>query len=114
MKFPWRQLLGIGSKIVSVVVPGAGVLAMIPELVISFQSTFPSGTGAQKKELVLKTVLMSLQATEGISQRDLLNDEEFMDAVDDYIEAQVKLMKLLKKKKEVSSTVISTPVSVLS
>jgi hypothetical protein len=98
--------------VASIIVPGGGMLAMIPELVTSVQATFPSGTGAQKKEVVLKTVLATLQITEGISQRDFLNDEEFMDAVDDYIEAQVKLMKLFKKKKDATSVPLPTPAPV--
>lgn len=108
MGFPWRQILAgvkIGAGVAAGVVTGgaaAPVIALIPSLVETVESAFSGqpGSGEKKKMLVLQMSLFSIAAAEGISQKDLVEDEAAMDAIDAIIEGCVAFDKAIKARKK--------------
>ena len=97
MAFPWKQILagakfgaGLAANVVTGGAAGA-VLTLIPDLVDTLEKAFISqpGSGMTKKELALKLSMFGIAAAEGISQKDLFENEAAMDAIDAMIEAAV-------------------------
>lgn len=108
MGFPWKQILAglkIGAGIAGTVITGgaaAPILALIPALVGTVEDAFINqpGSGETKKRLVLQMSLFSIAAAEGISQKDLIEDEAAMDAIDQIIEGCVAFDKAIKARKK--------------
>jgi hypothetical protein len=100
MGFPWKKILGIGAN-VAAAVTGIGAINLIPEIVVSVEQIFHGqpGSGETKKAVVLQMALLAICAAEGISKRDLINNEQAMDALDDMIEAAVKMNNAIHWKK---------------
>ena len=96
----WKKLLQIGTS-VAASVTGIGALAMIPDLVNTVEKLFfgKPGQGETKKAIVMEMILYSMTVSEGVSRRDLLDNEKFMDAMDKAIDAIVEMNNAIYWKK---------------
>jgi hypothetical protein len=106
MKFPWKEILKgakIGVGIAGGIFTGgtSGVLlSLLPDLVDTVEKAFITqpGSGQTKKLLVLQTALFSIAAAEGISRKDLLDNEPAMDAIEQIIEGVVAFNNAIRRK----------------
>jgi hypothetical protein len=96
----WKKLLQVGTSIAAGLT-GIAALNMIPDLVFTIEKLFVGkpGQGETKKGLVLEMVLYQISIAEGVSKRDLLNNEKFMDALDRAIDNVVEMYNAIAWKK---------------
>jgi hypothetical protein len=90
--FPWKQVLNVGLMIAGAVIPGVGAVEQIAK-------TIPGMKGQQKQDAVVALVKSSLEAAEGISGKDLLNDADVLQATRAVIDATVALQNIIAAKR---------------
>lgn len=75
-----------------------GIVTQIPALVGMVQSLIPGkGKGPFRKSAITGIIRVAVQAAEGISGKDLVNDEEFVAGIDMAIEGAVKAMNAVNR-----------------
>ena len=67
---------------------------VVDQIVSAIQAAMGPGDGASKKAAALKALAAALAIVEGVAEKDLLNDAEFLALADRLIELAVTLMQL--------------------
>jgi hypothetical protein len=67
---------------------------LVVQIVGAVQAIFGPGDGAAKKVAAVKALAGAVAVTEGVSEKDLVNDAAFLALADELIELGVTLMKL--------------------
>lgn len=100
MGFNWKKLLQIGTGIAAGVT-GIQALNYIPDIITTVEKLFAGKPheGETKKMLVLEMVLNTVSISEGITRRDLLNNEPFMNALDKAVDNMVEMYNAIYWKK---------------
>lgn len=70
---------------------------LVMQIVGAVQAAFGPGQGEMKKAEAIKALAGALAITEGLSEKDLVNDVAFLALADELIELGVTLMKLQPK-----------------
>jgi hypothetical protein len=68
------------------------VFAWIPPLVQGAEAIFGSKNGEQKHTSVVGFLLLALQFTESISNKDIVDEKAFKEGLDDIIKGSVKCL----------------------
>jgi hypothetical protein len=104
MGIPWKQIftlgLNIGSQVAAASVPGLGAVAMIPQIVSNVEQAFSTpSSGDAKKAAALQATIVAISIAEGITQKDLINNDAAMAAIDRLIDDSVALENAIHWKK---------------
>lgn len=78
---------------------------LVIQIVGAVQAAFGPGDGATKKAAAIKALAGALSITEGISEKDLVDDAAFLALADELIELGVTLMKLQPKVESVAAKI---------
>jgi hypothetical protein len=104
----WKKLLNtlvpLGANIASSLT-GVSSISAIPSVIYAMENAFKGGSGPAKKQAVMETVLISLAVAEGLSKKDLIANEAFMDALDRCIDDFVVLENAIHWKKPIVTSV---------
>ena len=95
MKLDWKTIGKFAVAAVSAVVPAVGTVESIVEALIVNGKAMPS---QEKQDMALLLVKKAVEATEGVTGKDLLNDPEVAVATKGIIDAVVSFKNLLAKK----------------
>jgi len=89
----WLKGLGkTGLAIAGALIPGVAAIEAVAE-------ALPGLSGKQKQDAVVELVKSALLASEGVSEKDLLDDAEVEKAARAVVDATVALMNIVEKKK---------------
>jgi len=94
-KVSWKALADITLHIIEGIVPQVGQIEAIVKQVPQLKDL----TGADKKAAVLSIISGSLQAAEGLADKDLLNDADVLAAAGGVVDAVVALQNIIAAKK---------------
>lgn len=72
----------------------ARFIPLVIQIVSAVQAVMGPGNGEEKKAAALKALAAALAIVEGVAEKDLLNDAEFLALADKLIALAVMLMKL--------------------
>jgi hypothetical protein len=76
---------------------------LVVNIVGAVQAVFGPGDGATKKAAAIKALAGALAVTEGLSEKDLVDDAAFLALADELIELGVTLMKLQPRVESVAA-----------
>jgi hypothetical protein len=81
-------------------VPGLGAVALIPQIVSGVEAAFSAqGSGEAKKAAAMQATIVAITIAEGITQKDLVNNDAAMTAIDHLIDDAVALENAIHWKK---------------
>ena len=89
---PGKAAIGIGDVLDTI--KYARFIPFVIQIVSAVQVLRGPGDGPAKKAAAMAIVASALALTEGISEKDLVNDAEFLALADELVELGVTLMKL--------------------
>ena len=98
MGFPWKKVFGIGKVLAGAFLPGI-VIASINTI----EEAAGEMKGGDKKAAVLKMAAAAVQAVEGASDKDVVNDAKVAEATSQFIDAYVALQNAIAAARQAKS-----------